>query len=88
MLLLLIIITDSVRCVVGVRCQAITQLKQLFVGSVLGWVTAGARPAHRNAERAVIFPRLLDYTENSISLRQRYRTINLSKTYERYVYRY
>ena len=28
------------------------------------------------------------YTENSISLRQRYRIINLSKTYERYMYRY
>ena len=30
----------------------------------------------------------LQYTENSISLRQRYRIINLSKTYERYMYRY
>ena len=28
------------------------------------------------------------HTENSISLRQRYRIINLSKTYERYMYRY
>ena len=39
--------TDSVRCVVGVRCQAITQVKQPFTGSVLGWVTAGPRPAHQ-----------------------------------------
>ena len=52
------IITDSVRCVVGVRCQAITQVKQLFAGSVLGWVTAGPRPAHPNAEREVITVRL------------------------------
>ena len=28
------------------------------------------------------------HTENFISLRQRYRIINLLKTYERYVYRY
>ena len=39
--------TDSVRCVVGVRCQAITQVKQPFAGSVRGWVTAGPRPAHQ-----------------------------------------
>ena len=54
-------VTDSVRCVVGVRCQAITQIKQLFAGSVLGWVTAGPRPAHRNTEREVMFQRLLDW---------------------------
>ena len=47
--------TDSVRCVVGVRCQAITQVKQLLAPSVLGWVTAGPRPAQRNAEREVAF---------------------------------
>ena len=32
-------------------CQAITQVKQFGAGSVLGWVSAGPRPAHRNAER-------------------------------------
>ena len=54
------LITDSVRCVGGVRCQAITQVKQLFAGSVLGWATAGPRPAHRNAEWEVIFQTVLD----------------------------
>ena len=32
--------------------------------------------------------KILTNTVNSISLRQRYRIINLSKTYERYMYRY
>ena len=59
--------TDSVRCVVGVRCQAITQVKQLFAGSVLGWVTAGPRHAHRNAEREVIFQRLLDWGQTLLN---------------------
>ena len=39
---------------VGVRYQAVTQVKQLGAGSVLGWVTASPRPAYRNAEREVI----------------------------------
>ena len=53
--------TDSVRCVVGVQYQAITQIKQLFAGSVLGWVTAGPRPAHRHAEQEVIFSETVDW---------------------------
>ena len=46
---------------VGVRCQAITQVKQLGAGSVLGWVTTGPRPVNRNAEREVIFLEILDW---------------------------
>ena len=38
--------TDSVRCVVGGRCQAITQVKQLFAGSVLGWMVAACTSKH------------------------------------------
>ena len=53
------IFTDSVRCVVGVRCQAITQVMELFAGSVLGWLTADPWPAHRNAEQEVVFQRLV-----------------------------
>ena len=59
--------TDSVRCVVGVRCQAITQVKQLFAGSVLGWLTAGPRLAHRNAEREEIFQRLVDWGQTLLN---------------------
>ena len=48
-------ITDSVRCVVGVRHQAVTQVQQLGAGSVLAWMTAGSGPAYRNAERGRLF---------------------------------
>ena len=47
--------TDGVGRVVGVRCRAVTQVKHLFGGSVLGWMTAGPQLAHRNAEWEVIF---------------------------------
>ena len=57
---------NSVRCVVGVRCQAITQVMPLFAGLILGWVTTGPRPAHRNAEREVIFQRLLRLGTDSV----------------------
>ena len=63
-------ITDSVRCVVGVRSQAITQVKQLRAGPVLGslgWVTVGPRPAHRNAEWHVIFQRLVDWRQTLLN---------------------
>ena len=71
---------NSVGCVVGVRCQAITQVKQLFAGSVLGWVTAGPRPAHRNAEREVIFQRLVDWRQtllNGRTYRHRFSAVSL-----------
>ena len=64
---IILYLTDNIRCVVGFRCQAITQVKQLFAGSVLGWVTAGPRPAHRNAEREVIFQRLLDWGQTVLN---------------------
>ena len=54
-------VTDSVRCVVGVRHQTVTQVKQLGAGSVLGWVTAGPRTAYRNAEREIIFREPIDW---------------------------
>ena len=40
------------------------------------------------AQSGLLHEECLIYTQNSISLRQRYRIINLSKTYERYMYRY
>ena len=52
---------------VGVRCQAITHVKQRFAGLVLGWVTAGPRPAHRNAEREVMFQRLLTWGQTLLN---------------------
>ena len=44
-----------------------TQVKQLDAGSVLGWVTAGPRPAHRNAEREVIFQETVDWGRNLLN---------------------
>ena len=52
---------------VGVQCQAVTQLKQLSAGSVLGWVTAGPRPACRNAEREVIFSETVDWGQTLLN---------------------
>ena len=54
-------VTDSVGCVVGVRYQAITQVKQFGAESLLGWVTASPRPAYQNAERQVIFSETVDW---------------------------
>ena len=65
---------------IGVRCRAITQVKQLFAGSVLGWVTAGPRPAHRNVEREVIFQRLLDWGQTLLNgrlYRHRFSAVSL-----------
>ena len=45
-------------------------------------------PSVRSGARMFTVREKTLYTENSISLRQRYRIINLSKTYERYIYRY
>ena len=59
--------TDSVRCVLGVRYQAVIQVKQSGVGSVLGWVTAGPRPAYRNAEREVIFSEPVDWGQTLLN---------------------
>ena len=52
---------DSVRCVVGVQHQAVTQVKRLGAESVRGWVTAGPRPAYRSAEWQVIFSETVDW---------------------------
>ena len=51
--------TDSIWYVVGVRFQAITQVKQRY-GSVLGWVTAGPCFAHRNANAAGCFSKTIE----------------------------
>ena len=45
----------------------IKKKKKLFAGSVLGWVTAGPRPAHRNAEREIIFQRLLEWGQTLLN---------------------
>ena len=38
-----------------IRIEAIIHDKRLVAGSVLRWMTAGPWPAHRNADREVIF---------------------------------
>ena len=59
---------NSVRCVIGVRYQAVTQVKQqLGAGSVLGWVTAGPRPVYRNAEWEVIFSETVDWGQTLLN---------------------
>ena len=55
-----VLVSEVLRCVVDVRHQAVTQVKQFGAGSVLGWVTAGLRSAYRNAEREVIFSETVD----------------------------
>ena len=45
-----------------------TQVKQVGAGSVLRWVTAGLRPAHRNVEREVEFSETVALMQRRYSL--------------------